>query len=67
MRQWGKNTRFFQKAGYHHLPAPIVHCPFHDDRSPFGLDNWGVAWYVPRCKTVRAYGRYLAAARNAAQ
>ena len=57
MRQWGMNKRFFQKAEYHHLPAPIVHCPFHDDRSPFGLDNWGVAWYVPRCKTVRAYGR----------
>jgi hypothetical protein len=56
MRQWGKNTRFFQKKEYHHLPAPIVLCPFHG-RSPFGLDNWGVAWYVPRCKTVRAYGR----------
>jgi hypothetical protein len=54
--EWARQPRFFQEKGYHTSAPPMVICPWNG-RSPFDLDNVGIASYVPRCKTVRAYGR----------
>jgi hypothetical protein len=58
MREWAKNPRYLQKREYHTSALPIVLSPW-SVRSPFAPDLWnlGVAWYVPRCEPVRAYGR----------
>jgi hypothetical protein len=58
MRQWAAHPRFFQKQEYHTSAPPMVLSPWHG-RSPLDPELWNlhVAWYVPRCEPVRAYGR----------
>jgi len=59
MLEWDAKRRFFQKEKYHSgSTLPLAVSPWHG-RSPLdpGLRNLGVAWYVPRRQTVRAYGR----------
>ena len=58
MREWAANPRIFQKQQYHTSAPPMVISPWHG-RSPLDRDLWNlsVAWYVPRCEPVRAYGR----------
>ena len=58
MREWAANPRFLQKQEYRTSAPPMVISPWHG-RSPLdqGLRNLSVAWYVPRCEPVRAYGR----------
>jgi hypothetical protein len=65
MREWDANRRFFQKQAYHASAPPLAISPW-SGRSPLdpGLRNLGVAWYVPRRQTMRAYGRELAIARS---
>ena len=57
MLAWDANRRFFQKEKYHGgSTLPLAVSPWNG-RSPFDLSNLGIAWYVPRRQTVRAYGR----------
>ena len=58
MREWDAKRRFFQKQAYHTSAPPMVLSPWHG-RSPLDPDLWNlsIAWYVPRCEPVRAYGR----------
>jgi hypothetical protein len=65
MREWDAKRRFFQKQAYHTSAPPLAISPW-SGRSPLdpGLRNLGVAWYVPRRQTMRAYGRELAIARS---
>ena len=58
MRERAESPRFLQKGKYHDSAPPMVVSPWHG-RSPFDPEvcNLGIAWYVPRCKPVRAYGR----------
>ena len=59
MREWAEKPRFFQKKEYHtSAKPPMVISPW-SGRSPLDpiLRNLSVAWYVPRCEPVRAYGR----------
>ena len=65
MREWDAKRRFFQKQAYQTSALPLAISPW-SGRSPLdpGLRNLGVAWYVPRRQTMRAYGRELAIARS---
>ena len=65
MREWATHPRFFQKQAYQTSALPLAVSPW-SGRSPLdpGLRNLGVAWYVPRRQTMRAYGRELAIARS---
>lgn len=59
MAEWAANPRFFQKEKYHGGSTPPMVISPWNGRSPLDprLRNLGIAWYVPRCQTVRAYGR----------
>ena len=58
MLEHAAHPRYFQKQAFHTSAPPMVLSPWHG-RSPLdpALLNLHVAWYVPRCEPVRAYGR----------